>query len=229
MRSITEICQHCAATPEGKPFTVADITRWHVQQGWRTIGYHAVAELGKTRCEPGRPEDEVGAHVKGHNSNSLGMCYIGGVDVVGTPKDTMTLEQFTAFEDQIYRWKEKYPTITKMTGHNQYANKACPSYDVNVKFARIIKELGLNGVNDAPLDPPSSPRVLGEGDSGNDVLGWQRDLQELDFTLADDGKFGPRTHECTIAFQIWRNLRPDGLVGRDTRQAMADILSETVA
>jgi len=129
MRKIDEIIIHCAATPEHKPFTTADITRWHNERGFRTIGYHYVILLDGI-VEQGRPVKEVGAHCLGHNSNSIGICYIGGVDKNNKPKDTRTPAQRKALISLCKQLLAKYPHIKKISGHNQYANKACPSFDV---------------------------------------------------------------------------------------------------
>ena len=78
MRNINEIIVHCAATPEGKDFTVADIRRWHKARGWSDIGYHYVVYRDGS-VHKGRPVSKVGAHVRGRNRNTIGICYIGGV------------------------------------------------------------------------------------------------------------------------------------------------------
>ena len=93
MRKINEIIVHCAATPEGKHITVKDIDKWHRQRGFKQIGYHYVIYLDGS-INVGRSEAQIGAHCTGHNSNSIGVCYIGGVAKDGkTPKDTRTPEQ----------------------------------------------------------------------------------------------------------------------------------------
>ena len=92
MREIKSIILHCSATPEGKDFTVADITRWHKERGFRTIGYHYVVYRDGT-VHKGRPVEQIGAHCEGHNKDSIGVCYIGGLMTDGkTPKDTRTTE-----------------------------------------------------------------------------------------------------------------------------------------
>ena len=73
MRTINEIIVHCTATPEGKDYTVDDITRWHKERGSKTIGYHYVVYRDGSVHE-GRPLAEVGAHCKGHNAHSIGVC-----------------------------------------------------------------------------------------------------------------------------------------------------------
>ena len=131
MRKLNEIIIHCAATAEGKDFHAADIRRWHVQgNGWQDIGYHFVIDLDGT-VEPGRPVEKQGAHCSGHNANTIGICYVGGCAADGkTPKDTRTPEQKIALRSLVNGLKHAYG-ITKVTGHRKYANKACPSFDVD--------------------------------------------------------------------------------------------------
>ncbi len=129
MRTINEIIVHCSATPEGRNVTVKDIDAWHRQRGFRCIGYHYVIYLDGS-VHAGRPESQVGAHCLGHNSHSIGVCYIGGVAKDGkTPKDTRTDAQKESLIKLIKELKAKYPKAT-VHGHREYANKACPSFDV---------------------------------------------------------------------------------------------------
>ena len=128
MRAIDEIIVHCTATPEGRNISVEDITRWHIDRGFTTIGYHYVVLLDGT-IERGRPEEQVGAHCKGHNSRSIGIAYVGGCDKAMRPKDTRTVRQCASLARLLKELKTKYPTAT-IHGHNEFANKACPSFDV---------------------------------------------------------------------------------------------------
>ena len=132
MRPINEIIIHCSATKEGKNFTVKDIDAWHRQRGFKCIGYHYVVYLDGT-VHKGRDESEVGAHCSGHNSFSIGICYIGGLDANGKPKDTRTDKQKAAIRSLVAELKNKYPAA-KIHGHNEFANKACPCFDVKKEF-----------------------------------------------------------------------------------------------
>ncbi len=133
MRKITEIIVHCSATPEGKDFTVADITRWHKARKFVTIGYHYVI-YRNGEVHNGRPERQVGAHCTGHNSYSIGVCYIGGVAKDGkTPKDTRTSAQKLALERLLKHLKERFPNAT-IQGHRDFAAKACPSFDATEEY-----------------------------------------------------------------------------------------------
>ncbi|MEK1890802.1 MAG: N-acetylmuramoyl-L-alanine amidase [Phyllobacterium sp.] len=129
-RLINEIIVHCTATPEGRAVSVDTIRGWHKAQGWKDIGYHYVVLLDGT-VQAGRPEAEIGSHVAGHNTGTLGVVYVGGVAADGkTPKDTRTPAQKAALLAIVNGLIAKYPAVKKVTGHNQYAAKACPSFDV---------------------------------------------------------------------------------------------------
>lgn len=129
MRTINEIILHCAATPEGKDYTVADIDCWHRARKFNGIGYHWVIYRDGT-VHPGRPEARQGAHCTGHNAHSIGVCYIGGCAADGkTPKDTRTAAQKGAMEALVRKLLKQYPGAS-VHGHNEYAAKACPSFDV---------------------------------------------------------------------------------------------------
>ena len=129
-RWITKIIVHCAATPEGKDFTVADIDRWHKAKGWKCIGYHFVIYRDGSVHE-GRPIEMIGAHCKGFNSHSIGICYIGGCTADGKhAKDTRTPEQKRALRQLLEKLHSKFPNAS-IHGHNEFANKACPCYSMN--------------------------------------------------------------------------------------------------
>ena len=129
MRPITKIILHCSATKEGKNFSAADIDRWHREQGYAMIGYHYVILLDGT-VEPGRPLELQGAHTYGHNADSIGICYIGGLDHHGCPADTRTPEQHRAMTELINKLLQRFPNAT-VHGHREFANKDCPCFDVS--------------------------------------------------------------------------------------------------
>lgn len=137
-RNITTIAVHCTATPEGRHHTAADIRKWHLAQNWADIGYHFVVQLDGT-VEIGRPLDQAGSHVAGHNSNSIGVVYVGGVAAdAKTPKDTRTPEQKASLLLLLRTLKGANPSAV-IQGHRDYPNvaKACPSFDAKGEYASL--------------------------------------------------------------------------------------------
>ena len=133
MRKITKIIIHCAATPEDRVTTVADITKWHKARGFKTIGYHYVIGLNGELWK-GRNVEEIGAHCEGQNTNSIGICYVGGIDKDSfTPKDTRNEAQKATLLSLIKELKGKYPQAT-LHGHKEFANKACPCFEVKKEY-----------------------------------------------------------------------------------------------
>ena len=135
MRKINKIIIHCSATIEGQSITADTIDQWHKKRGWRGIGYHYVIGLDGL-IEYGRMVDEIGAHVKGMNADSIGICYIGGLDADKEPKDTRTLEQKESLLDLLKTLKRLHPDAT-IHGHNEFANKACPCFNVKKEYYGI--------------------------------------------------------------------------------------------
>ncbi|MCH5346258.1 MAG: N-acetylmuramoyl-L-alanine amidase [Muribaculaceae bacterium] len=131
MRKIDKIIIHCSATPEGRDYTVAQIRDWHVRgNGWSDIGYHYVIYRDGS-IHPGRPVGVAGAHTKGHNAHSIGICLIGGCAADGkTPKDTRTHAQRVALVNLVKQLKATYGPDVTVHGHNEFAAKACPSFNV---------------------------------------------------------------------------------------------------
>ena len=130
MRKIDKFIIHCSATPEGRDYTVQQIREWHVKgNGWRDIGYHYIIYRDGS-IHTGRSIEQIGAHTTGYNSHSIGICYIRGYAADGkTPKDTRTEAQRRALIKLLRELKAKYPSAT-IHGHNEFANKACPSFIV---------------------------------------------------------------------------------------------------
>lgn len=136
-REIKEIIIHCTATPEGQDRTVEWIRNLHKSQGWSDIGYHYVIYRDGS-VHDGRNVNLVGAHCVGHNTNSIGVCYVGGCANDGklTPKDTRTNAQKAALEILLRKLRTLYPKA-KIYGHRDFANKACPSFDAKWEYRYI--------------------------------------------------------------------------------------------
>lgn len=135
---VTEIILHCADTrPDwmaGRSIAekVAEIRRWHVQQrGWRDIGYHWVIDRdGKVAL--GRKETEIGAHVEGHNRGTIGICLLGGYGASADDpfEKNFTFAQRGAVLNLLDEIKGR-AAIRRVSGHNDYAAKACPGFGIN--------------------------------------------------------------------------------------------------
>ena len=135
-RIIKEIIVHCSATPEGKDFTVLDIKKWHLERGFSDIGYHYVIYRDGS-INKGRDESKIGAHCTGHNSYSIGVCYVGGVAKDGkTAKDTRTDAQKKSLLSLLRNLKMKYPNA-KVYPHYKFAAKACPSFNAEEEYKNI--------------------------------------------------------------------------------------------
>ncbi|WP_104696348.1 N-acetylmuramoyl-L-alanine amidase [Helicobacter salomonis] len=135
-RKVNKIIVHCSATKEGKNFNAQDIDRWHKERGFKKIGYHYVVGI-EGEVERGRMLSEIGAHVRGHNRDSVGICYIGGLDERGKPKDTRTPEQINALHNLLDYLTRMFPDAT-IYGHRDFdPQKACPCFeakDYNQRF-----------------------------------------------------------------------------------------------
>jgi len=137
MRKINKIVIHCTATPEGREHDVADIRRWHLKRGFNDIGYHYVIDL-QGGVHIGRPLSKQGAHCSGHNRGSVGICYVGGMSKdMKKAKDTRTQAQKDSLIKLMHELIYKYNKDMTIHGHNEYANKACPSFNVQEEYANL--------------------------------------------------------------------------------------------
>ena len=137
MRLINEIVVHCTATPEGRDFSVAQIDAMHRHRGFDGIGYHYLIGLDGT-VRQGRAVERVGAHVAGRNANTIGVSYVGGIDRAGRAKDTRTSAQREALRRLLGDITARFSTIKRISGHREYANKACPCFDARVEYADLV-------------------------------------------------------------------------------------------
>lgn len=128
-KKISLLVVHCSDTDDKKNLSAVDIHKMHLTFGWDGIGYHKViTRSGKV--ENGRPEYWIGAHVKGNNEISLGVCLIG--------KNHFTKKQFISLERVLKKWKKIHPKA-KIVGHKDTGNtnKTCPNFDV-IKWSQKI-------------------------------------------------------------------------------------------
>jgi N-acetylmuramoyl-L-alanine amidase len=137
-RKINKIIVHCTATPECREIDITDVRRWHVEErGWSDVGYHFLVLLDGT-IQEGRSLERSGAHTKGHNRDSIGVAYVGGMSADGeqsVPKDTRTEEQKEALVDLLCELRLCYGG--KIYGHRDFSSKACPSFDAKKEYENI--------------------------------------------------------------------------------------------
>ena len=154
---IDAIVIHCSATREGQDVRAADIDKWHKERDFKMIGYNYVIDLDG-KIEIGRPLSMSGAHcntagVSGrvYNSHSIGICYVGGLDKKGNPKDTRTRRQKKALQELVNKLVMEYP-IKEIIGHRDASPdkngdgqitqnewiKMCPCFDVKSEFPIAI-------------------------------------------------------------------------------------------
>lgn len=129
MRKIDKVIIHCSATKPSMDVGVKEIRGWHKSRGYNDIGYHYVIRRNG-QIEKGRDESIAGAHCRGYNQSSIGVCYVGGIaEDEKTPEDNRTDAQKRALAQLVRTLKRKYPNAS-IHGHNEFANKACPSFNV---------------------------------------------------------------------------------------------------
>lgn len=149
MRRATKyIVVHCSATPPSSDIGVDEIRDWHTRKGWSDIGYHAVIKR-TGHLEFGRHFDQPGAHVKGQNFQSVGICLVGGVDENGKAENNFSASQLSTLRNVIAMLVCAYPHA-KVLGHRDLSPdlngdgkitseewlKDCPCFDVRQWLVR---------------------------------------------------------------------------------------------
>ena len=230
---------------EASTCTVDDIHKWHLAKGWAGIGYHFFVKKDGSIYR-GRPEDRLGAHASGANSDSVGICFEGAY-----MKETMPQAQINAGKELVAYLKNKYG-ISKVQRHKDVCSTDCPgtnfpfneiagaSETVNVMSTNVSAsnlydswlvnlqtELNNQGFRDSSgntlkVDGINGPKTLSacptvkEGAKGNVTRLIQERLNSVGFNLTTDGIFGENTKNAVIVFQKNRSLAQDGIVGPKT-------------
>lgn len=144
MRQIKYIVVHCTATSQSA--SVASILNGWKQLGWKNPGYHFLVEQSGAHHIL-LPVDQVSNGVKGYNSVSINIAYIGGIDTDGKPKDTLNSNQRWKIQQIIDGLLVHFPNA-KVLGHRDLSPdtnrngkiepcewlKACPCFDTRTKF-----------------------------------------------------------------------------------------------
>lgn len=140
---------HCSATRPSQDIDANTIDNWHRARGFFKIGYNYFIDRSGKR-EIGRDRDEVGAHAKGYNSTSVGICLAGGVkeDDHKKAENNFTEAQFTELDKLLEELVTVYP-YAHIIGHNQISIKECPSFNVQSylqgkSFSEKGDDIGMN-------------------------------------------------------------------------------------
>ena len=152
MRTITMIVLHCSGTRTTQRYSFQQCREDHLQKGWKDIGYHYyITRDGQ--IHEGRPLAQKGAHCKGHNRHSIGICYEGGLDAAGTPCDTRTKAQRRSLRALLTRLHNQFPNAI-IFGHRDLSPdvdgdghiepeewmKSCPCFDVLMDYEDLEPE-----------------------------------------------------------------------------------------
>lgn len=141
VRPISKIIVHCSDTYARMNTTAEDIRKWHTSppRNWSDIGYHFVIKRNG-EIERGRPLEIAGAHTRGHNSQSIGVCWVGGRGDDDKPQDNRTEEQKKSLANLLKALKHDFPNA-EILGHRDVSGvkKACPSFDVKEWIKTALK------------------------------------------------------------------------------------------
>jgi N-acetylmuramoyl-L-alanine amidase len=134
--AVKYIAVHCSASKPDQKVDASTIARWHRERGFLKIGYHFVI-LPDGRIQSGRNINEIGAHVQGFNSSSIGVCLVGGLDAKGKSADTYTASQKKSLAALVNELLQHFPGAT-VQGHRDFPNvkKDCPCFDVKGWWAK---------------------------------------------------------------------------------------------
>ena len=150
-KSTTRAILHHA---EASKCTAEDIHRWHLQNGWSGAGYHFLVRKDGSIYRL-RPENAVGSHAKGSNSDSLGICFEGSYMT-----ETMPQAQINAGRELLGYLKGKYG-FSKVQAHRDVCSTNCPG--TNFPIDQIA---GVAASAQTPTPAPKKEPIDGELKSG---------------------------------------------------------------
>ena len=179
---------------QAKTCSVEDIHQWHLKKGWSGIGYHFLVRKDGTIYQ-GRPEDTIGAHAKGANHDSIGICAEGDF-----MKEEMNPLQLNALIDLVSYIKNKYH-ISSIISSNHIVLE-------DTWLQRLNQEIKKQGFRTYP--------TVKRDAQGKITRLIQERLNFVGFNLKIDGIFGINTEKAVKKFQNNRNLKVDGIVGKKT-------------
>ena len=141
--SVSYIIIHCTATRETQDYTPEQLKHDHLARGFIDVGYHFYIRKDGTITQH-RRLNEVGAHCRPFNRCSIGICYEGGLDAKGKPKDTRTIAQRGSLVKLLIELKQKFPKAA-IRGHNEMPGatiKECPCFRPSTEFAYLMNAYG---------------------------------------------------------------------------------------
>jgi len=129
-----KIIIHCSYSKAHMNWGAEEIRKIHVDEnGWSAIGYHYIIKRDGS-VDRGRPHDAVGAHCRGENQHSIGICLIGGMSSTGGSEFNYTKAQMVSLNVKIAELRKEYPEAT-IHGHNEFSDKTCPNFNVGAYFS----------------------------------------------------------------------------------------------
>lgn len=208
------VLHHTAVSAEQ---TLEQLHKYHIEHnGWIGIGYNAVVDKAGNIFW-GRGIDYVGAHCKGYNTISIGICAIGNME-----KDMMPAAQKESIVELIKEIKKYYPKADKIVGHKQLSATTCPGK--NYPLAEIIKS-----VEETESEKAAEVNILlKQGDRGSKVSAMQSRLVALGYDLGYiDAIFGPKTEKALTSYQKTKRLNGTGNLDDKTNAALIKDVDES--
>jgi len=239
IRSRTDLLVvHVTATPSSRDIGAKEVDAMHRAKGWKGIGYHFVIRRDGT-VETGRAINQIGAHVEGWNSVSVGVSLVGGVDERGSPQDNRTPHQTASLISLLKDLQARYPHAL-VCGHRDLSPdrdrdgviepdefiKACPCFDA-IAWARAN---GLRPANIRGYWDQRAPQIeaLAAPDARTAYL--QKLLARAGYAFGPiDGHLGKRTKAAIEQFQIWAGLKVTGTFDEQTVQHLRRRFEHKVA
>jgi N-acetylmuramoyl-L-alanine amidase len=132
MREINKIIVHCTASPDYMDIGASTIDKWHKGRGWSGIGYHYVIRRNG-EIEKGRPDARIGAHARGANRDSIGICWVGTNNI--SPEQEKSLFSLISYLMGKYNVKGE-----NVLGHREAVktDKTCPNLNMNRVRAELV-------------------------------------------------------------------------------------------
>ena len=128
-RVIDTVIIHHSATPPDMDVGVEEFRSWHVKRGYSDVGYHEVIRIDG-RIEAGRDRNEEGAHCKGKNRHTIGIC------LVGDGRCGFTDAQHNSLGALLRHYRRLIIDV-KIGVHNDYAATICPGMSRGELLAKV--------------------------------------------------------------------------------------------